>query len=136
VIIAAIGATPETTWLKGSSLDVADGVLCDSECFALGADRTVVAADDVARWYHPLLHRTIRVEHWTNAVSQGQAAGRNLVAALNGGEDIAPYTAMPYFWTDQHGWKFQFLGAPGEQATFEEGAPGDSRFVIPVPQDA
>ena len=130
VVVVAIGATPETRWLEGSGLELADGVVCDAECFAIGTGRSVVAAGDVARWHHPLLHRRIRVEHWTNAVSQGQAAGRNLVAALSGDTEPTPFDVLPYFWTDQYDTKLQFVGSLGEEAAFEEGEPSDPRFVI------
>lgn len=130
VVVVAIGAAPETRWLEGSGLELADGVACDSECFAVGGDRRVVAAGDVARWYHPLFGRMMRVEHWTNAVTQAQLAGRNLVAALGGPGTVAPYEVLPYFWTDQYDWKLQFIGALGEDIAFEEGRPGDRQFVI------
>jgi NADPH-dependent 2,4-dienoyl-CoA reductase/sulfur reductase-like enzyme len=130
VVVVAIGAFPQTRWLQGSGLELADGVVCDSECFAIGGDRRVLAAGDVARWDHPLLGGTMRVEHWTNAVSQGQIAGRNLVAALCGPGSVAPYDLLPYFWSDQYDWKLQFVGALGEETQFEEGRPGDRRFVI------
>jgi 3-phenylpropionate/trans-cinnamate dioxygenase ferredoxin reductase component len=130
VVVVAIGASPETRWLESSGLHLADGVVCDSECFALGGGRRVVAAGDVARWHHRLLGENLRVEHWTNAVSQGQAAGRNLVAELSGSGEAAAYDALPYFWTDQYDWKVQFVGVLGEDARFEEGQPGDRAFVV------
>jgi NADPH-dependent 2,4-dienoyl-CoA reductase/sulfur reductase-like enzyme len=130
VIVVAIGASPETSWLDGSGLELADGVVCDSECFAVNGNHRVVAAGDVARWHHPLFGATIRVEHWTNAVSQAQQAGRNLVAELTGSGEQAPYQVLPYFWTDQYDWKIQFVGMLGEEIAFEEGAPGDRQFVV------
>jgi NADPH-dependent 2,4-dienoyl-CoA reductase/sulfur reductase-like enzyme len=72
----------------------------------------------------------MRVEHWTNAVSQGQIAGRNLVAALGGPGTVTAYSVLPYFWSDQYDWKLQFIGTLGEEVRFEEGEPGDRRFVI------
>jgi 3-phenylpropionate/trans-cinnamate dioxygenase ferredoxin reductase component len=130
VVVVAIGAYPETGWLRGSGVEVDDGVLCDESCFVPGSARTIVAAGDVARWHHRLLGRPIRVEHWTNAVSQGQAAGRNLVAALSGHEDPVPYDGLPYFWSDQYDWKLQFVGVLGEDAAIEEGSVSASRFVM------
>lgn len=130
LVVVAIGAFPETRWLENSGLELADGVVCDHECFALGAARRVVAAGDVARWHHRLLGETLRVEHWTNAVTQGQTAGRNLVAELGGAGETASYDALPYFWTDQYDWKVQFIGTLGEHAQFEEGEPGDRAFVV------
>lgn len=130
VVVVAIGAVPETRWLEGSGLHLGNGVVCDSECFALGGDRRVTAAGDVARWHHRLLGENLRVEHWTNAVSQGQAAGRNLVAELTGSGETVSYDVLPYFWTDQYDWKVQFVGVLGEQARFEEGQRGDRAFVV------
>jgi NADPH-dependent 2,4-dienoyl-CoA reductase/sulfur reductase-like enzyme len=130
LVVVAIGAFPETRWLEGSGLRLADGVVCDSAGFADGGGRRVVAAGDVARWHHPLLGESLRVEHWTNAVSQGQAAGRSLVAELSGSGPTAAYEALPYFWTDQYDWKVQFVGVLGEDARFEEGQPGDREFVV------
>jgi 3-phenylpropionate/trans-cinnamate dioxygenase ferredoxin reductase component len=129
VVVVVIGAAPETQWLEGSGLHLADGVVCDAECFAVGGARRVVAAGDVARWTHPLFRQSMRVEHWTNAVSQAQVAGRNLVAELTGSPTVT-YDVLPYFWTDQYDWKLQFLGSLGAEANFEEGQPGDQRFVV------
>lgn len=130
IVAVAIGAVPETRWLEGSGLPLADGVMCDDCCFVPDTDRSVVAAGDVARWHHPLLDRHVRIEHWTNAVSQGQAAGRNLVAALTGGSEPEPYDVVPYFWTDQYDRKLQLLGILGEDIRYEEGEPGDEKVVI------
>lgn len=130
VVVIAIGAAPETRWLEGSGLELADGVVCDSACFAVNGNRRVVAAGDVARWHHRLLGSSLRVEHWSNAVSQGQVAGRNLVAELTGVGEISDYDVLPYFWTDQYDWKVQFVGTLGEDAQFQEGAPGERQFIV------
>ena len=128
VVVVAIGVRPETRWLDGSGLMLRDGVVCDEHCFALGAD-TAVAVGDVARWYHQLLGMSLRVEHWTNAVSQAQAAGRNLAARLAGRAAPEPYAAVPYFWSDQHDWKLQFAGVTGDEVSVEEGAAESGTFV-------
>lgn len=129
VVVIAIGAVPETGWLEGSGLELADGVVCDAECFAIGTD-SVVAAGDVARWAHPMLGELVRVEHWTNAVTQAELAARNLAARLAGGPAAEQYTAVPYFWSDQHDWKVQFVGfAAGGEVTIAEGTPDSGRFV-------
>lgn len=130
LVVVSIGVVPETAWLEGSGLELGDGLLCDEACFALGSGRTVVAAGDVARWYHPLLKRSLRVEHWTNAASQGQAAAQNLLAALSGTGTPEPYAVLPYYWSDQHGWKLQFVGSLGDETVLEEGAVDDGRFVV------
>jgi NADPH-dependent 2,4-dienoyl-CoA reductase/sulfur reductase-like enzyme len=130
VVVVSVGVVPETAWLADSGLTLGDGVVCDEACFALGGDRTVVAAGDVARWTHPLLGRDVRVEHWTNAVSQGLSAGRNLVAGLGGRTEFEPYQDLPYYWTDQYDWKIQVVGGLAEDTKVEEGELGGERCVV------
>jgi 3-phenylpropionate/trans-cinnamate dioxygenase ferredoxin reductase component len=128
VAVVAVGAVPETAWLAGTGLQIDDGVVCDESMFAVGT-RNVVAAGDVARWPHPLLRRSLRVEHWSNAVGQAQAAARNLRARLSGTGPAVPYEVLPYFWTDQYDWKLQLLGLPGEDLTVEEGSLAEGKMV-------
>jgi NADPH-dependent 2,4-dienoyl-CoA reductase/sulfur reductase-like enzyme len=129
VVVVCIGVAPNTGWLADSGLTVSDGVVCDRWCFAEGSDRTVVAAGDVARWYHPLLGRLVRVEHWTNAATQGGTAARNLLAVLSGTGEPASYDALPYSWSDQYGWKLQMLGVPAGAVQIAEGSTADGKFV-------
>jgi NADPH-dependent 2,4-dienoyl-CoA reductase/sulfur reductase-like enzyme len=131
VVVVSIGVVPDTDWLIDSGLELVDGVACDEQCFALGvADRSVVAAGDVARWHHPQIGRDIRVEHWTNAVSHAQAAAANLVAAVTGQGEPEPYSALPYAWSDQYDWKIQTIGVLGPEISLEEGSLDDRQFVV------
>ena len=66
LVVVGLGVTPATDWLKGSGLRVDDGVVCDAAGAAEGASG-VVAAGDVARWWHPLYDRHLRTEHWDTA---------------------------------------------------------------------
>jgi NADPH-dependent 2,4-dienoyl-CoA reductase/sulfur reductase-like enzyme len=87
----------------------------------------VVAAGDVARWIHPGYGEAVRIEHWTNAVEQGEAAARTLLE----GEAAPEYAPTPYFWSDQYGAKIQFVGEtrPGDEVMVVEGDPAADRFV-------
>jgi NADPH-dependent 2,4-dienoyl-CoA reductase/sulfur reductase-like enzyme len=130
VVVVGIGVTPTTGWLEGSGLDLADGVVCDERLRALSGGRPrpdIVAVGDVARWTHPGYGETVRIEHWTNAADQGEAAARTLLE----GDGAPPYAPTPYFWSDQHGAKLQFVGAtrPGDTVTVIEGDPAEDRFV-------
>ncbi|HWW44152.1 MAG TPA: FAD-dependent oxidoreductase, partial [Acidimicrobiia bacterium] len=124
VVVVGIGVAPETAWLEGSGLELRDGVVCDSRCRAAPG---IVAAGDVARWYHEGIGDHLRVEHWTNASEQGDAAAR----ALLEGDAAPPYTPVPYFWSDQHGTKIQFVGhsRPGDDVAVVEGSVEERRFV-------
>jgi 3-phenylpropionate/trans-cinnamate dioxygenase ferredoxin reductase subunit len=125
VVVVGIGVVPNTDWLEGSGLTVADGVQCDQTCLAAPG---VVAAGDVARWPNPRFGQVMRVEHWENAVTQGQHAGRRLVA---GDEAAPPYAPVPWFWSDQYDRKIQLAGvcAPGDQVEVVEGSLAERRFV-------
>ncbi|SDU59400.1 NAD(P)/FAD-dependent oxidoreductase [Jiangella alkaliphila] len=121
-VLVAIGCVPVTEWLAGSGLDLADGVGCDASCRAAPG---VFAAGDVARWFHPALGETIRVEHRTNATEQAMAAAR----AVLGGDE--PYAPVPYFWSDQYDTKIQAYGhlAGADRFAVASGSLAQRRFV-------
>lgn len=118
LVIIGLGVTPATDWLGGSGLRVDDGVICDATGAAEGSsgDATVVAAGDVARWWHPLYERHLRTEHWDDAGRQGAAAARTLLAGPDRAED---YDEVPYFWSDQYDVKLQMLGVPTDYDAVE-----------------
>lgn len=115
LVIVGLGVTPVTDWLGGSGLRVDDGVVCDATGAAEGGT-DVVAAGDVARWYHTLYGRHLRVEHWDHAGRQGAAAARTLLA---GPERAEEYNEVPYFWSDQYDVKVQMLGVPTDYDALE-----------------
>lgn len=127
LVVVGLGVTPATDWLSDSGLRVDDGVVCDATGTAEGGT-DVVAAGDVARWWHPLYERHLRIEHWDHAGRQGAAAARTLL----GGRDRAEsYDEVPYFWSDQYDVKVQMLGVPTDYDALEfvEGDPDSWEFV-------
>jgi NADPH-dependent 2,4-dienoyl-CoA reductase/sulfur reductase-like enzyme len=108
LVVVGIGAVPATGWLRGSGLTLDGGVVCDETLFT-GVDG-VYAAGDVARWHNPMFDRPMRLEHWTSAAEQGAVAARNALAP----ETAAPYSTVPYFWSDWYGGRIQFAGIAGE----------------------
>jgi NADPH-dependent 2,4-dienoyl-CoA reductase/sulfur reductase-like enzyme len=130
LVVVGIGVAPATAWLAGSGVEVDDGVLCDSRLRVRAGGQwrpDIVAAGDVARWFHPGYGETVRIEHWTNAVDQGEAAARTLLE----GEAAPVFAPTPYFWSDQFGTKLQFVGEtrPGDTVTVVEGDPAEDRFL-------
>lgn len=113
LVVESVGSLPNTEWLDGNGLDLADGVACDGrlrvlagggppalaargdltatgDTGALAARDDVVAAGDVARYPHPLLFgASRRIEHWTVATDTAKYAaarlGRHLSGAASGG---------------------------------------------------
>jgi NADPH-dependent 2,4-dienoyl-CoA reductase/sulfur reductase-like enzyme len=136
VVVVGIGVTPTTAWLDRSGIDLSDGVLCDERLHVLVNGRPhpdIVAAGDIARWLHPGLGRHLRIEHWTNATEQGEAAARVLLEG-----DAAPaYAPTPYFWSDQFGLKLQFVGEarPDDAVAVIDGDPAQDRFVAAYGRD-
>lgn len=132
VVVVGIGVSPATAWLDGTGLVLDDGVVCDSTCAAAPA---VVAAGDVCRWRHPR-YGSVRVEHWDNAIEQGEHAARTLLAHLAGGEG-EPFAPVPWFWSDQFDRKLQVAGRAGPAATVEvvDGAVEDRRFLATYTED-
>lgn len=123
-VLVAVGSVPNTEWLEGSGLALADGVVCDEYC---GAADGVYAAGDVARWYNPLFRTSMRIEHRTNAAEQGMAAARNLLAP----QARKPFAPVPYFWSDQYDMKVQAYGylRGHDEVAVVEGDLAERRFV-------
>lgn len=128
LVVAGIGVHLNTEWLRGSGVELlADGsVACDE--YSATPVPNVYAVGDLANWPHPRYGGRIRLEHWTNAGEQGEAAAHNLLAG-DGGR--TPFTPVPYFWSDQYRMKVQLLGqgAPADQVAFVHGSPEDRKFV-------
>ena len=125
--LVALGATPNTDWLTGSGLRLDRGVICDATLACIGATG-VVAAGDVARWPHPLFgDEPVAIGHWSNAVDQGRAAARTLLA----GAAAEPFETVPTFWSEIHGHKIRSAGLPqlADEAYLVEGSLEDGRFA-------
>ena len=101
VVVSAVGDLPNVEWLLSSGLPVAGGLVVDEHC---RVTPTITAAGDVTvREASPGTFR--RTPHWTNAVTQGQAAARSL---LDPG--AAPCATDHYFWTEQFGVNLKIAG--------------------------
>jgi 3-phenylpropionate/trans-cinnamate dioxygenase ferredoxin reductase subunit len=125
LVVVGIGALPETRWLEGSGLRLDDGVVCDASCAAAPG---IVAAGDVARWWHAGYGAHVRIEHWTNAVEQAEAAAARL---LSGPEGAPPFTPVPFVWSDQYDLKIQAIGQlrPDDDMFVAHGSLAERRFV-------
>ena len=123
-VIVGIGAAPNTGLAEAAGLDVRDGVVTDASLRT--ADPAIYAAGDIARAFHPLLGKHIRVEHWANALHQPEVA-----AAAMLGQDAA-YDRVPYFYTDQYDLGMEYVGYAGpggyDQVIFR-GDAGKREFI-------
>ena len=130
LVLVGIGVAPATSWLDGSGLIINDGIVCDAN---LQCAPNVFAAGDVTRWPNALfadIEPTMRVEHWTTAAEQGAHAATNAIADLKG-QPLAPYAAVPFFWSDQFTARIQFLGRSTNASDVRvvAGSPDDGKFA-------
>jgi len=130
LVIVGIGVRPETQWLEGSGVELRDGVVCDEFCAT--AIPNVVAAGDVARFVNRRYGEAMRVEHWTHAVEQAEAAVKTLLHGRN-----EPYAPVPYVWSDQYDLKLTAAGRPrgGDTVRVVDGSLDERKFVAVYGRD-
>lgn len=102
IVVAAVGVVPNTQLAKAAGLTVDNGVVADDRLRT--SDERVFAIGDVANAHHRVLGERIRVEHWDNAVRQGELVGKTML-----GKD-ARYDWHPYFFTDQYEFSMEYVG--------------------------
>ncbi len=127
VAVVGIGVVPNTEWLEGSGLTLANGVVCDATCLAAPG---IVAAGDVARWPNARFDgEMMRIEHWDNALEMGVAAATRLLAADEA--TARPYEPVPWFWSDLYDRKIQLAGrsGPDDEVQVVHGDVAERRFV-------
>ena len=117
LLVVGIGASPDVALAEAAGLAVDDGILVDERMRTSHPD--VFAAGDVARARHPALGRSIRVEHWDNAIRQGRVAGSTMAGAE------ATVTDLPYFFTDQYDLGMEYVGDVGPDGYDEVVIRGD-----------
>lgn len=123
IVVAGIGATPNTALASQAGLDVGDGILVDPSMRT--SSDYVYAAGDVAEYWNGVHDRRLRVEAWQNAERQGRIAALNMLGTP------LPYCETPWFWTDQHDCNIQILGVPRRwDREIVRGDPGSGRFSI------
>jgi NADPH-dependent 2,4-dienoyl-CoA reductase/sulfur reductase-like enzyme len=124
LVIAGIGAAPNTGLAADAGLDVDNGVLVDQSLCS--SDPDIFAAGDVANAFNPLLGHRIRVEHWSNALNGGPAAARAML-----GQQVS-YDRVPYFFSDQYDLGMEAAGVPepgGYDEVVYRGEPQSLEFI-------
>jgi len=101
-VVVGVGASPRDELARDAGLTVENGIVVDEFLRSSAAD--VFAAGDVAATWNPMYNRRIRMEHWANALNQGQTAAHNML-----GQDTA-YAKLPYFYSDQYDFGMEYHG--------------------------
>ena len=102
LVVAGIGVQPAIEMLSNSGLDVADGVVVNE--YLETSQQDIYAAGDVANYQDVLFGKRRRVEHWDNAVSQGQYCARLVMG------ERTPFKHVPYFFSDVFDLSYEYWG--------------------------
>ena len=100
-VIVGVGVTPDDTLASAAGLDCERGIIVD-ECSRTSDPLIVAAGDCCARRCAD--GSLLRLESVQNAVEQGKAAAASLLGLRK------PFTAAPWFWSDQYDLKLQMVG--------------------------
>jgi len=123
MVVAGIGVTPLTEVLATSGLEVQDGVMVNEYLRTRHAD--IYAAGDVASYQDVIFGKRRRVEHWDNAVSQGQYCARALMG------DQTPFRHVPYFFSDVFDLSYEYWGdASGADELIHRGDLASKSFSV------
>ncbi len=121
LVVAGVGVTPVTDIAEAAGLRTDNGILVNEFLETSAAD--VYAAGDVARYQDTLAGKRRRLEHWDNAVKQGQYVAR----CLRG--EAEPFKNIPYFFSDVFDLSYEFWGdAEGAERTEYRGDLNSSSF--------
>jgi len=101
-VVVGVGVAPDVALAESAGLELGNGVLVDATLRT--SDPDIYAVGDIANHDHPVLGRRVRAEHWANALNQPAAAAASLLG------DGTPYTALPYFYSDQYDLGMEYVG--------------------------
>jgi NADPH-dependent 2,4-dienoyl-CoA reductase/sulfur reductase-like enzyme len=119
VIVMAAGVVPRVELAVQAGIELDDGAIPVNA--AMRCSRAdVLAAGDVCAAHNVAAGRPLRVEHWGDALAQGEIAGRTAA-----GEDDA-WDAVPGFWSTigKRTLKYAAWGDGFDDSRFEPGSDG------------
>jgi len=121
MVVAGIGVRPATDFLASSGIELKDGVMVNQY---LETNRPgIYAAGDIANYQDVLFGKRRRVEHWDNAVAQGQHCAHLLTG------ERKEFRHVPYFFSDVFDLSYEFWGDPaGAEEIVHRGDVSTSSF--------
>jgi 3-phenylpropionate/trans-cinnamate dioxygenase ferredoxin reductase component len=123
LLVAGIGVRPATDVAAKSGLEVDNGVVVNE--YLESSTPWILAAGDVANYHDLLFNKRRRVEHWDNAVSQGQHCAHVLTG------ERAPFVHVPYFFSDVFDLSYEFWGdTAGASEVVERGDLNSTSFSV------
>ncbi len=121
LVVAGIGVTPVTDLAEAAGLKVDNGITVNESLETSAPD--LYAGGDAANYQDVLFGKRRRVEHWDNAVKQGQYLARHLSG------EAEPFKNIPYFFSDVFDLSYEFWGdTEGADRTEYRGDVNSSSF--------
>lgn len=122
LVVVGIGVLANAELAAAAGLTVANGVEVDA--WLSTSDPAISAVGDCALHPSRWSEAPVRIESVQNAIDQGKCVAARLVGKP------APYTAVPWFWSDQGPDKLQTAGlAIGADRALVRGDPESGRFT-------
>lgn len=120
LVVIGIGVIPNSELAEFAGLDIADGISVNEFCQT--SDPDIYAIGDVAWHENPLYGRAMRVESVPNATEQAKTVAAHLTGKPK------PFSALPWFWSDQFDLKLQIAGlSDGYDEVVLRGDPKEGR---------
>lgn len=102
LIVIGIGIIPNSELAHEAGIEVDNGIVTNE--FSQTNDIDIVACGDCANHPNQLYQKRIRLESVPNATDQAKSAAASLCG------NAKPYSALPWFWSDQYDIKLQIVG--------------------------
>jgi 3-phenylpropionate/trans-cinnamate dioxygenase ferredoxin reductase subunit len=127
MVVMGTGAVPDVMLARSAGLaldETAGGVACDA--ILRTSAEGVWAAGDVCAYDSVVHGRRLRIEHWELARAQGAHVARAMM-----GSD-APFSHVPYFWSDLADWaSLEYVGPASEwDEEVVDGSPESGSFAV------
>src|SRR5262245_41569752 len=130
LVVVGIGVVPNAELAHDAGLETANGIVVD-EYLQTTSDPAIYAIGDCAAHPNPFAGdpgrqaSRVRLESVQNAADQA----RSVAASIAGKR--APYTAVPWFWTDQFDIRLQMAGlSHGYDQAVTRGSPDAQKFSV------
>ncbi|WP_305094306.1 NAD(P)/FAD-dependent oxidoreductase [Prescottella sp. R16] len=122
LVVMGVGVTPNIALAEVAGIDCDDGVTVSD--VMLTSDPHVSAVGDCANFPLPD-GRRIRLESVQNAAGQARTVANRLTGSPSA------YQEVPWFWSEQHGYKLQMAGLTGQADTrLVLGDPDGGKFTV------
>lgn len=123
LVVAGIGVLPAVELARAAGLEVGDGIVVDAHLRT--ADPAIHAVGDCASFSCVATGTRLRLESVQNAADQAACVAAGILGSAE------PYTAVPWFWSDQYAMKVQIAGlTAGSDRTVVHGDPDTGRFSV------